>query len=155
MILILYQHHDLYAALLCDSRTKPIWLILQKIPSWKLMSKGERAKKGERRPQMLGVQEERSHMSLRGERHVYVMLMLMICFALILFPYVLPLSNTRFRGSKTPKEKKSVKFIAYLYSWGHVEFNVVPCTHSLHVIPVLVFLWFLLFALASGCTCVI
>ena len=53
---------------------------------------------------MLGVQEERSHMSLRGERHVYVMFMFMICFALILFPYVLPLSNTRFRGRKTARE---------------------------------------------------
>ena len=70
-------------------------------------------------------------------------------------PYLLPISHVRFRGSKTPKGKKSVKFIAYLCSWGHVEFYVVPCTHSLHVIPVLVFLWFLLFALASGCTCVI
>ena len=56
------------------------------------------------RPQMLGVQEERSHMSLRGERHVYVMFIFMICFALILFPYVLPLSNTRFRGRKTARE---------------------------------------------------
>ena len=84
-------------------------------------------------------------------------LVLFICIFQLWFaiPYLLQISHVRFRGSKTPKGKKSVKFIAYLYSWGHVESNVVPCTHSLHVIPVLVFLWFLLFALASGCTCVI
>ena len=59
--------------------------------SWKLMSKGEREitsklnhfdrgreffnrekEESHQRPQMLGVQEERSHMSLRGERHDYV-----------------------------------------------------------------------------------
>ena len=96
---------------------------------------------------------------LLGERHVhmYSFELSSICIFQLWFsvPYLLPISHVRFRGSKTPKGKKSVKFIAYLYSWGHVEFNVVPCTHSLHVIPVLVFLWFLLFALASGCTCVI
>lgn len=80
------------------------------------MSKGEReftSKLNERilqtggernhMPQMLGVQEERSHMSLRGERHVYVIDL--ICFALILFPYFLPLSNIRFRGRKTAREE--------------------------------------------------
>jgi hypothetical protein len=60
---------------------------IQKNPSWKLMSKGEREitsklnhfyrgreySGGEcKKPQMLGVQEERSHMSLRGERHVHI-----------------------------------------------------------------------------------
>ena len=66
---------------------------IQKSPSWKLMSKGEREitsklnhfyrgrkYSGRERPQMLGVQEERSHMSLRGERHVHIWL-----FALALF----------------------------------------------------------------------
>ena len=64
---------------------------LQKNPSWKLMSKGEREINqsliisigGEcKKPQMLGVQEERSHMSLRGERHVHIWL-----FALALFSF--------------------------------------------------------------------
>ena len=42
-------------------------------------------------------------------------------FALIFFPYLLPLSNVRFRGRElSPKGRKSLEFIAYLYSWGHV-----------------------------------
>ena len=49
MILVLYQHHIRHAALLCDSRTNPFVSHVQKSPSWKLMSKGER---------------ERSHQSL-------------------------------------------------------------------------------------------
>ena len=42
MILVLYQHHIRHAALLCDSRTNPFVSHVQKSPSWKLMSKGER-----------------------------------------------------------------------------------------------------------------
>ena len=62
---------------------------IQKSPSWKLMSKGEReitlklnhfyrgrkyagAESNHQRPQMLGVQEERCHMSSWGERHVHM-----------------------------------------------------------------------------------
>ena len=92
--------------LLCFVTQGPnlFWLTIQKIPSWKLMSKGEREitsklnhfkrgrvyfKQGEicnhiQRPVMLGVQEERSHMSLRGERHVMFlwsdMFLLWFCF---------------------------------------------------------------------------
>ena len=75
--------------------------------------------------QMSGVQEERCHMSSWGERHVHMCLFalaLFICFFELWFsvPYLLPISHARFRGSKTSKGKKSFKFIAYLYSWGHV-----------------------------------
>ena len=84
---------------------------IQKNPSWKLMSKGEREitsklnhfyrgreySGGEssstrrqkyhfKRPQMLGVQEDRSHMSLRGEIHVHIWL-----FALALFLFLISL----------------------------------------------------------------
>ena len=94
---VLDQHPIQLAALFCDSRTKPIRTKIQKNPSWKLMSKGEREitsklnhfyRGGEysgwesyhfKRPQMLGVQEERSHMSLRGERHVHIYLVAMPC----------------------------------------------------------------------------
>ena len=86
---------------------------------------------------MLGVQEERCpHVFLRGETCSYVLLWLfaLACissdhhsYLLALFfqlwfsiPYLLPVSHARFRGSKTSKGKKSFKFIAYLYSWGHV-----------------------------------
>ena len=82
---------------------------IQKSPSWKLMSKGEREitsklnhfyrgrentqrerilhkekEVSHRRPQMLGVQEERSHMSLRGEIHVYIWLF-QLCFFVLIF----------------------------------------------------------------------
>ena len=42
MNLVLDQHPTQLAALFCDSRTKPIMKKIQKNPSWKLMSKGER-----------------------------------------------------------------------------------------------------------------
>ena len=42
MNLVLDQHPTQLAALFCDSRTKPIMTKIQKNPSWKLMSKGER-----------------------------------------------------------------------------------------------------------------
>ena len=42
MNLVLDQHHIRLAALLCDSRTNPFVTKIQKNPSWKLMSKGER-----------------------------------------------------------------------------------------------------------------
>ena len=75
--------------------------------------------------QMLGVQEERCHMSSWGERHVHMCLFALALFIYIFqlwfsVPYLLPVSHARFRGSKTSKGKKSFKFIAYLYSWGHV-----------------------------------
>ena len=61
MILVLYQHHNLYAALLCDSRTKPILTHTPEDPFLEIdvkggershqslfSSKGEREKNGER-----------------------------------------------------------------------------------------------------------
>ena len=75
--------------------------------------------------QMLGVQEERCHMSCWGERHVHMCLFALALFIYIFqlwfsVPYLLPISHARFRGSKASMGKKSFKFIAYLYSWGHV-----------------------------------
>ena len=43
----------------------------ESIKEEKEISRG-REYSGRERPQMLGVQEERSHMSLRGERHVHI-----------------------------------------------------------------------------------
>ena len=96
-------------------------------------SRGERDLQGERilvesisqGSQMLGVQEERCHMSYWGERHVHMCLFALALFIYIFqlwfsVPYLLPVSHVRFRGSKTSKGKKSFKFIAYLYSWVHV-----------------------------------
>ena len=61
-----------------------------------------------------------------GERHVHMnsfeLSSIHIFQPWFSVSYLLPISHVRFRGSKTPKGKKSVKFIAYLYSWGHVEF---------------------------------
>ena len=50
-------------------------------------------------------------------------LALFICFYELCFsvPYLLPASHARFRGSKTSKGKKFIKFIAYLSLWGHVN----------------------------------
>ena len=75
---------------------------------------------------MLGVQEERCHMSSWGERHVHMCLFalaLFICSFQLWFsvPYLLPISHARFRGSKTSKGKKILKFIAYPSLWGHVN----------------------------------
>ena len=79
---------------------------------------------------MLGVQEERSHMSLIGERHVYVMFMFMICFALIFWPYLLLISHARFRGSKTSKGRKSL-ILLHIFTFGDMSIsNVVLSTHS-------------------------
>ena len=55
-------------------------------------------------------------MSSRGERHG----MILSCSDFLLH-YLLPLSNVIFRGRETSKGRKSLEFIAYLYSWGHVN----------------------------------
>ena len=58
-------------------------------------------------------------MSSRWERHDSMCCYFLVCSDFLL-PYLLPLSNVRFRRRKTPKGRKSLEFIAYLYSWGHV-----------------------------------
>ena len=107
MNLVLYQHHVRLATLLYDSRTKPTKI--QKNHSWKLMSKGEREitsklnhfyrggrilrrkelfnekEVSHQRPRILGVQEERSYMSLRGERHVHIWSYLIACISSVVF----------------------------------------------------------------------
>ena len=99
--------------------------------------------------------EERSHVSLRGEIHVSVCF---TCFVLIFFYPIFshyPISDS---GEKEliPKGRKSLEFTAYLYSLGTCLYpNKVLSTHSLHVIPNLVLLWFSQFALFSRCSCVI
>ena len=62
-------------------------------------------------------------MSSRGERHesiCYDFILLWFVCSDFLLPYLLPLSNIRFRGRKTSKGRKSLEFIAYLYPWVHV-----------------------------------
>ena len=67
MNLVLYQHHIFLAALICDSRTKPIVTTNPKGPSWNLMSKGEI----EITSKIYHIYRERSHqnfiISLGGE----------------------------------------------------------------------------------------
>ena len=136
MNLVLYQHHNFFAALICDSRTKPMWQQIQKtlLGNWCqrgrershqnfvyrershqyfIISLGGENTQGESNlqgSQMLGVQEERCHMSSWGERHVHMCLFalaLFICVFELWFsvPYLLPISHARFRGSKTSKGK--------------------------------------------------
>ena len=141
MNLVLCKHHIYLNALYCDSRTEPIHNKFQKtlLGNWcqrgrershqsLIISLGGENTQGESNlqgSQMLGVQEERCHMSSWGERHVHMCLFALALFIYIFqlwfsVPYLLPVSHARFRGSKTSKGKKSFKFIAYLYSWGHV-----------------------------------
>ena len=70
-------------------------------------------------------------MSSRGERHdsiCYDLILLWLGYFLVysdfLLPYLLPLSHVRFRGRKTSKGRKPLEFIAYLYSWGHVNIQI-------------------------------
>ena len=63
--------------------------------------------------------------------------------ALIFCSYLLPVSHARFRGSKTSKGRKSLDSL-HIFTFGDMSIsNRVISTHSLHVIPVLVLLWFL------------
>ena len=58
-------------------------------------------------------------------------------------------------GARHLREIKHLNSL-HIFTFGDMSMiNVVLSTHSLHVIPVLVFLWFLLFALSSKCICVI
>ena len=59
-------------------------------------------KEREREPQMLGIQEERNHMSLRGERHVSLCydFCALICFALIFFSLYSPIIQYKIQGEK-------------------------------------------------------
>ena len=66
MILVLYQHHIRHAALLCDLRTNPFVSHVQKIPSCKLMSKGEREITSKINPSYRGRKREYS----RGESSI-------------------------------------------------------------------------------------
>ena len=97
--------------------------------------KGREHSGGEcKKPQMLGVQEERSHMSLRGERHVLIYLSALALFLLFELrfsvPYLLPVSHARFRGSKTSKGKKSLNLL-HIFTFGDMSIsNVVLSTHS-------------------------
>ena len=101
--------------------------------------------------QMLGVQEERCHMSSWGERHVHMCLFYMSSdfawFCILLWfsvPYLLPVSHVYDSGgARHLKERKSQNSL-HTFTFGDMSiFNVVLGTHSQHVIPVLVLLWFL------------
>ena len=74
-------------------------------------------------------------------------------FALLwfLFSYLLLISIIRFRGSKTSKGRKSSNSL-HIFTFGDMAIlNRVPSTHSPHVIPILVILWFTVLALLSRC----
>ena len=69
---------------------------------------------------MLGVQEERSHMSLRGERHLHAMFMFMMCFCSDFVSLRSPIIQYKDSGGERLLGKEMFEFIAYLYLWGHV-----------------------------------
>ena len=151
MNLVLYKHHIFISALCCDSRIKPIHDKFQKalLGNWcqrgrershqsLIISLGGENTQGESNlqgSQMLGVQEERCHMSSWGERHVHMCLFalaLFICFFGLWFsvPYLLPVSHARFRGSKTSKGKKILNSL-HIFTFGDMSIsNVVLSTHS-------------------------
>ena len=126
-----------FYTLLCSVTQGPnlFWHTLQRIPSWKLMSKGEREftsklnpSKGGENASNMGREElhtpdawcsrgEKSHV-FRGERHVHV-----VCvFSLLWFsvPYLLPVSHIRFRGSKTSKGRKSSNSL-HIFTFGDMS----------------------------------
>ena len=84
---------------------------------------------------MLGVQEDRCHMSLRGERHVWLLalaqaLLFPFFVALILCSLSSPNIPCRFRGSKTSKGRKSL-ILLHIFTFGDMSIsNVVLSTHS-------------------------
>ena len=113
--------------------------MLQKIPSWKLMSKGEREhiKAYHIRENahlkhllMLLILKRKVVSCLQEGKDMIVYVMTLSCpghFLVcsdFLLPYLLPLSHVRFRGRKTSKGRKSLEFFAYLYSWGHVNMQI-------------------------------
>ena len=130
--------------------------MLQKIPSWKLMSKGEREhiKAYHIRKNallkllpMLLILKRKDVSCLQEGKDMIVcvvtIFVLMVLFALIFFPYLLPLSNIRFRGRKSSflGEENLCNSLHIFIPWGHV-LNRVLSAHSLHVNPILVLLWF-------------
>ena len=119
------------------------------VPSWKLMSKGEREHIKayhirenaliKASPDAL-ILKRKVVSCLQEGKDMIVYVIILSCYDFLL-PYLLPLSNVRFRGRKTSKGRKSLEFIAYLYSLGTCLYpNRVLSTHSLHVIPILVLL---------------
>ena len=109
------------------------------VPSWKLMSKGEREHIKayhirenaliKASPDALILKRKVVSCLQEGkDMIVYVMTLSCSGYFLVcsdfLLPYLLPLSHVRFRGRKTSKGRKSLEFIAYLYSWGHVNIQI-------------------------------
>ena len=89
------------------------------VPSWKLMSKGER---GIHQSLSLSIQNKRCtlqeermlHVSKRGETWLVCSLVV-----LVFSPYLLPISNVRFRGRGSSLRRDNYFF------WGHVCFKEV------------------------------
>ena len=78
MNLVLYKHHSFIPCFVLNLKDQTYSTHTLEDPFLEIDVKGEErshqsliTSKGER-PQMLGIQEERSHMSLRGERHVHI-----------------------------------------------------------------------------------
>ena len=96
-------------------------------------------------------------MSLEG-KDMFMLFMLfvcLLCFNLIFFSLSSPNIPCRFRESKTSKGRKSL-ILLHIFTFGDMSIsNVVPSTHSIHVIPILVLLWFAALALFSRCFCVV
>ena len=70
--------------------------------------------------------------------------MLFDCLHQLCFFYSLSSPNIpcKIQGEQDIEGKEIFDFIAHLYFWGHVYINRVLSTHFIHVIPVLVLLWF-------------
>ena len=188
MILILYQHHILYAALLCDSRTKPILTHTPEDPFLEIDVKGgerdhikayhfqrereiitstggERDLQGgeySRREQFSRIPDawcsrgEMPHVFLRGKTCSYVLICISSDFAfcsVFLFPIFSQYPMLDSGGARHLRERNHLNSL-HIFTLGDMSNPMWYFVLTLHVIPVLVFLWFLLFALVSGCTCV-
>ena len=76
--------------------------------------------------------------------HIWLLALALLSFLFLWFsvPYLLPVSHTRFRGSKTSKEE-NLRIHRISLPFGDMSIsNRVSSAHTLHVIPILVPLWF-------------
>ena len=168
MNLVLYKHHNFILCFVLnlkdqtystDSRKNLLGNWCQRGRKRSHQSSRGREYSGGERPQMLGVQEERSHMSLRGGKTCSY---LIVCISYVsflcsdfLFPIFSQYPMLDSGGARHLREGNPWIHCTSLPLGTCLYPNRVLSTHSLHVIPVLVLLWFLLVALASRCICVI
>ena len=86
------------------------------------------------------------HVFLRGKTCSYVPICIISDFAfcsIFLFPIFSQYPMLDSGGARHLRERNSLNSF-HIFTFGDMSiFNMVPSTHSLHVIPILVLLWFL------------